>query len=59
MSHVSYDAFHFSWKSLQYCISRFEAGNQPLAGCRCEDQGMLNILDLLYLEVVTHLEKQE
>lgn len=47
-----------SWKSLQPCSS-IAAVNQPLTQCRCEDQGMLNILELLYIEVVTHLELQE
>lgn len=49
---------HISWKSLLSCLS-IAAVNQPLTGCRCEDQGMLNISELLYLEVVTHLEWQE
>lgn len=35
------------------------AVNQPLTRCQCEDWGMLNISELLYLEVVTHLEWQE
>lgn len=47
-----------SWKSLQSCSS-IAAVNQPLTQCRCEDQGMLNISELLYIEVVTHLEWQE
>ena len=49
---------HISWKSLQARTIK-SAVNQPLTRCRCEDQGMLNILELLYLEVVTHLEWQE
>lgn len=47
-----------SWKSFLSCMS-IAAVNQPLTRCRCEDRGMLNISELLYLEVVTHLEWQE
>lgn len=36
-----------------------QAKLQPLTRCQCEDRGMLNISELLYLEVVTHLERQE
>lgn len=51
-------ATRISWKSFQSCTS-IAAVNQPLTRCRCEDRGMLNISELLYLEVVTHLEWQE
>lgn len=49
---------HFSWKSLQSCISK-SAVILLLSLCQFEDQGMLNILELLNLDVVTHLEQQE
>lgn len=51
-------ALAVSWKFPSACLS-VAAVNQPLTQCRCEDQGMLNISELLYIEVVTHLEYQE
>lgn len=51
-------ALALSWKFPRARLS-IAAVNQPLAQCRCEDQGMLNISELLYIEVVTHLEYQE
>lgn len=51
-------ALAVSWKFPRARLST-AAVKQPLAQCRCEDQGMLNISELLYIEVVTHLEYQE